>query len=70
MRTGRALTVFRSLLLPGGGGGWGGVSAPGEGGSARGGPAWSGGVCSGGYLPGPGGVTCLVGGVPGQVPPL
>ena len=60
MRTGRTLTVFRSLLFPGGVSGPGGV------------PAWSRGVCvwfRGVYLPGPGGCvwsrggTCLVRGV-------
>ena len=40
MRTGRSLTVFRSLLPPGGGGEWL-------------------------YLPGPGGVYLVQGGVPG-----
>ena len=70
MRTDRALTVFRSLLLPGGWGGGGtclvkgggvwsrGVSAPG----GWGGCLVPGGVWSGGYLPGAGGSTCLVGG--------
>ena len=60
MRTGRSLTVFRSLLLPRGVGTClvGGV------------PAWSGGGGVGnlvwGGAPGPGGCTCLVqGGVPG-----
>ena len=70
MRTGRALTVFRSLLLPGGGCLlWMGVcSGGGYLPGSEGVPAWSWGVS------GPGGGTCLVprGGVPGQVlpPPL
>ena len=48
MRTGRALTVFRSLLLPGGVSGPGGVCSAPRGVSAWGGD-WSGGQ-----------VTCLV----------
>ena len=60
MRTGRTLTVFQSLLFPGGGvSGPGGVYLPGPGGVpawSRGGvPAWSGGV----YLV-LGECTCLV----------
>ena len=56
MRTGRALTVFRSLLFPAGGGGGGGGCSRGV--SVLGG-AWSrGGVWSGGGGSGPrGGVV-------------
>ena len=67
MRTGRSLTVFRSLLFPG----RGGLSGPGGGLPAWSGgvPAWSGGVpawsrgvpvWSRGGVPGLGGGTCLV----------
>ena len=71
MRTGRTLTVFRSLLSRGGfwspGGGWVGTCQWSRG--VGGVPAWSGGKgvppwSGGGYLPGPGG------GLPGQVLPL
>ena len=58
MRTGRTLTVFRSLLFRGG------VSGPG------GCLVWGGCLVPGGYLPGPGGVPAWSeGGVPGQVLP-
>ena len=62
MRTGRALTVFRSLLLPGGG------YLPGPGEVWSGGGVWSGrGSAPGGGVPAwSQGGTCLVpGGVPG-----
>ena len=79
MRTGRSLTVFRSLQ-PGGGGTWSRGGVPGPGGCtwSRGGCTWSGGVpgpggvylvrgCtwSWGGVPGPGGCTWSWGGVPG-----
>ena len=79
MRTGRSLTVFRSLQ-PGGGGTWsggvylvrGGVPGPGGVYLVPGGCTWSqGGVPGpGGGVPGPGGgCTWSRGGVPGQVLP-
>ena len=71
MRTARAFTVCRSLLLGRGctclvPGGWVGVPSPGVGAylPGPGGCTWSWGVCLVlGGVPGPGGCTCLVWGV-------
>ena len=62
MRTGRSLTVFRSLQ-PGGGGG---VPGPGGGTWPGGVPGPGGCTWSRGGVPGPGGVYLVPGGVPGS----